>query len=407
MSAMSELERKQPITNSWGLINIGATRRNNKELLEAYTTLADQIRATKEKLNQDVKDGLIDKDTYEQQIRELEYAASDLGDKMDEVKSNLSFAGKMEYVMDNINKYASTVVNAYQQIMSSISQYEQSMYQERLDKMQAFIDKYSEMLDEQAEITQKHADKVNDIEDELSSARGDRRQHLIDQLNAEIAAQRASAAEEKRIELEKEKKEKEMERLQKEKDKKAHQREIQQAVASQALAVANALATKPFVPVGIAMGSLAASLAAVQIALLKKQKYEQGGLLHGRRHSQGGMPIQGTNMEVEGGEYVIRRTSTAKNIELLDYINRSKKRVDLEDLIEFYSAKRTSPQKNIVKTKFADGGSIPMLRTDISFNDKLINAFEEYAERPSVVQVVDIMRRTDEVNKVKVLAGLK
>ena len=62
------------------------------------------------------------------------------------------------------------------------------------------IDKY----DEQEEILQKHNDNVNSIEGELETARGDRRQHLIDQLNEEIAAQRAAQKEEQRIKKEQE-----------------------------------------------------------------------------------------------------------------------------------------------------------------------------------------------------------
>lgn len=46
-----------------------------------------------------------------------------------------------------------------------------------------------------------------------------------------------------------------------------------------------------------------------------------GGYLEGRSHQQGGMPILGTNISVEGGEYVINKEATQRNLPLLDSIN--------------------------------------------------------------------------------------
>ena len=49
----------------------------------------------------------------------------------------------------------------------------------------------------------------------------------------------------------------------------------------------------------------------------KKKKYIKGGKLNGNSHSEGGIPI-----EVEGGEYVIKKDSVNGNTEpFLEYIN--------------------------------------------------------------------------------------
>lgn len=53
-----------------------------------------------------------------------------------------------------------------------------------------------------------------------------------------------------------------------------------------------------------------------------KTELANGGMIRGISHSQGGMPILGTNIEVEGGEYVINKESTRKNLPLLNKINR-------------------------------------------------------------------------------------
>tara|TARA_R100001594_G_scaffold128245_1_gene166384 strand:- start:24 stop:230 length:207 start_codon:yes stop_codon:yes gene_type:complete len=49
----------------------------------------------------------------------------------------------------------------------------------------------------------------------------------------------------------------------------------------------------------------------------KKKVYVKGGKLNGPSHSKGGIPI-----EVEGGEYVIKKSSVNKQTEpYLEYIN--------------------------------------------------------------------------------------
>ena len=49
----------------------------------------------------------------------------------------------------------------------------------------------------------------------------------------------------------------------------------------------------------------------------KKKKYVKGGKLKGKSHSKGGIPI-----EVEGGEYIIKKSSVNSKTEpYLEYIN--------------------------------------------------------------------------------------
>jgi len=52
----------------------------------------------------------------------------------------------------------------------------------------------------------------------------------------------------------------------------------------------------------------------------KGSKYEKGGLLKGKRHSEGG--IKTAMGELEDGEFVVNREATAKNIDLLTTINK-------------------------------------------------------------------------------------
>ena len=53
----------------------------------------------------------------------------------------------------------------------------------------------------------------------------------------------------------------------------------------------------------------------------KKKKYVKGGKLNGKPHSKGGIPI-----EVEGGEYIIKKSSVNAETEpILEKINKTGK----------------------------------------------------------------------------------
>ena len=287
------------------------------------------------------------------------------------------------------------------------------------DKEQDEIDKWNEKLDkaldEQQEIVEEHKNNIDSIEDELATARGDRRQHLIDQLNAEIAAQRAAQKEEQRIKKEQEQAKKKEEALEKKRRQEEYERNVMQAFISWHLSIANGLATQPFMPLGIAMGALATVLGAAQYALVKSQKpYAKGGQLdggvaQGKRHRDGGIPVLGGRASIEGGEFITNRQTTANNVDLLEFVNSKHRKLNIDDFIDFYSSGKA--KKNIIsmspRTKFADGGQIPTLDNTYSFDDRLLESFEKYSNRPVQVSVVDINNKQDDVKRVQALAGLE
>ena len=161
----------------------------------------------------------------------------------------------------------------------------------------------------------------------------------------------------------------------------------------------------------VPMMAMAAAVGAAQIAAIKSQNipsYGEGGVIQGKSHRDGGVPVLGGQAEVEGGEFITNKITTSKNVALLEYINTKKKKIDLDDLIEFYGG-NSNVRKNIqtVRSKFADGGQIPTLRNDINLSDRMLTAFEDYSNRPVVVSVVDIIDRSQSVNAVRTMAGLE
>ena len=392
------------VRNSWGIIDLGKTKNNLKYAKEMYTKAFDEIRDEQKKLIEDLEDNYISFGDFTNANNELNEEAKYVRGKLKEIDADSKDSiGKF---IDSINTYINAIGQGIQDVLSQVWANQDASYDKEIEKLDKWIDIYEDKLQLQKDITQEYANNINSIEDELATARGDRREKLIDDLNAQMAAQRASLAQQKMIENEKKKEVDKKEKLELQQRKKEKERAVISAIISTALATANGLATQPFVPVGIAMGALAGTLGAVQIALIKSQKYANGGVIQGKSHSQGGVKVLGGRAEVEGGEFITNKQSTSANLDILEFINSKKRRVDLNDLVTFYSSRKALP-KPMAKTKFANGGEIPSLRTDLDINDKLITMFEEFGRRPSVVSVVDIIKAQDKVNKVRTLAGVE
>ena len=288
--------------------------------------------------------------------------------------------------------------------------------QSQLDKEADLLDKEYDMLEDkyqkQEELTQQHTDKINDIEDELKDARGDRRQHLIDALAAEREEQLASLKEQTEIEKQKEENqrkqdanEKKQDALDKKRKEQQKRLSIVQATINTYTAVNNALAVQPWF-VGLALSSVALAMGLANVAAISKQKYANGGMLYGRRHSEGGIPVGNTGIEVEGGEYVINRKSTEMNAPLIDYINSSRRTLTKKDLVDFYDdGKGNGFVNSPVRKMYAEGGELSNSLSDLDIRS-LINAPIAQDNRPIVVSVVDINNAQDNLREVQTLAGL-
>lgn len=407
-SKLNNEMNKNPIADkNWGIVNIAETKRNYREVIAASETTLRQLQEDKKKLNDDYRNGLISDTVFNETLTNFNDLETSVTQGLQE--TNEKSKQVIADFIQSIDQYLQAVVGSFTQIMSAVWDAQDTQNDkeaEQLDKMNEILE---DKLNKQQEIVEQHKSKIDSIEDELSTARGDRRQHLIDQLNAEMAAQREAQAQEKKIQKEKEANERKQDELEKKRKKQQYQRDMIQAVVNGAMAVTYALVNKWPVP-AIPMAALAASTAAAQIGIMAANKpYAQGGLLEGKSHAEGGIPVGNTGIEVEGKEYIIRKKSTAPNIEILDYINKSERKLNLDDFIEFYSSGKV--KKNISqispKSRFADGGTIPTLSTDYSFDDRLLNAFEDYSNRPVYVSVQDINSRQKAVKNVQVLAGIQ
>lgn len=406
---------KEPVLNKFQIVNVAKTKQDLKELEKAIKESFNKINNIRAVAALSFKKGFLNPEQYAEIIAKLDTLLSQIIEASQETSQKLKdlpadFVASLNTYVQAVGNTISGILSAFQDLQDNNFEYQQNM----LDKEADMLDKKLSKIDE---IYQKHKDNVSSIEDELASARGDRREHLIDQLNNETFAQRQAWMEEKKIQKEKEVNEKKQEALAKKKRKEQKKWQLAQAIISGALAITNGFATKPFVPLGIAMGALASTLTAVQIATIASQKtYAKGGILDSRsvatgpRHSQGGIKLQpyGINAEIEGGEFVTNRKSTSTNLPLLEFINSKKRRVNLNDLVTFYNEGQPVRKSMAnIQSRFANGGELPVLNDNLdSTQDRIIANMQELSNRPIYVAVTDIENKMEDVRQVRALAGI-
>lgn len=390
----------------WDVVNISKNRANFKKALADYENLKNSIIEKQNELDKALKSKTISAEDFAISKKALDDEMKAINEAEKGVKqSSKELLGNF---FQSIQQYVQAVGQAATSIIQSIGEINDAAFEKQMEALDRQTEYYEKQLEKQKEITQKYADDVDDIESELSDSRGDRRQFLIDQLNAQMAAQRESLAQEKRIE-------KEQERIDKKKKDLDYQNEMRKweqskltAAINAALSISNAAVNNWPIP-AIPMMALATAVGAAQMAAVaaaKPKKYAEGGLLQGKSHAQGGIKAMGGKVELEGDEFVVNKKTTMQNLPLMHFINSKKKKIDINDMFDFYSS---GIKKNISipnKTKFADGGVIPTLRSDVDLEGNVLRAIEKYANRPQVVEVTEILNKAESVRHVQVLAGL-
>ena len=399
------LADKQPVYKD-GFINVAASKQNYNEALETMDAIIKEIGEKRKLLYFQEKNGIISPETYTNTLASLFSLEEAVKKSKERVQKDIKQL--LPNLLKQIEDVFQILGQAATQVIQSIGDINQAAFEKQMEALDKQSEALEKQLDKQKELTKKYADDVDSIEDELASSRGDRRQFLIDQLNAQMAAERESLAQEKRIE-------KEQERLDKKKKDLEYQNEMRKweqskitAALNAALSISNAAVNNWPIP-AIPMIAAATAVGAAQMAAVaaaKPKKYAEGGLLQGKSHAQGGIKAMGGKVELEGDEFVVNKKTTMQNLPLMHFINSKKKKIDISDMIDFYSS---GIKKNISipnKTKFADGGVIPTLRSDVDLEGNVLRAIERYNERNVVVSVVDIINKSESVRQVQALAGL-
>lgn len=383
-------------TDTWGFFNIRKFREDKQTILKDYNSIIETAERKIEELREKIANENLDPFDFFDDFQEFNNIIDNAKEKIHELNAD----NGLEDFMKGVDEWLQNLGQAANQILSAVFDYRNSEF----DRMQEELDKQIELVqekyDEMEELAQKHKDAMNEIEDELTTARGDRRQHLIDALSTEIDAQRHALAEQKKAEKEKKKLEADADKLELQRKKEQQRQSLITAIINAAMAISQAAANHWPVP-AIPLMAVAAAVGAAQVAAISSQKYAEGGLLNGPSHERGGIKVGG-GIEVEGGEFVTNKRTTSKNLDLLYFINSSKKRLDINDLMDFYSSGGNRKPLMGTKGKFADGGLTPSLEVASRVAEVVI----QRDETPIVVSVVDINNAQARVRQVQALAGL-
>lgn len=272
---------------------------------------------------------------------------------------------------------------------------------QRLEQVQELHDKALDKVNESA-------DKIKDLNESLRDSGDDNMEATKQQLADEQLLYAQRLAEERKLADE----EQALKNKQAQQEAAARKMELRyqmvMAIANTAQGASKALATWGW-PLGAIFAGIMTALGAVQVALIAKQigaikpvKYADGGIINGKPHSQGGVRVGNTNIEVEGGEMVISKKNTQRYRDVLYKINSNDPSVR-------YLQGSTRQYADTKIRKYASGGELNFDMADESLRtqqdtSKLMAAIGSINMTP-IVTVKDIWKAEDRLVKVRALSG--
>jgi hypothetical protein len=396
---MSNVGQKE---NIFGIISFSDSKSQidkAKDLVkEGIAAIDDELKSLEKKR----KSGQITFIDYKEAKQQLEKTKKELEKQGKAITKSLT-----DLIGETASAWKSLVdswVSQVSSLLTTLNDTQMQLIDNQMAEIEHQLEIQEEAYEKAEEAAQAHKDKMDTIEDELADARGSRRQFLIDTLAAQQAAYLEDLAAQQKAEEEKEKLEKKQKALEKKRAEQEKKAKVQQAVINTYMAVSNALAVQPWF-VGLALSAVAMALGMKNVSAIKATPiYEDGGVIQGARHSQGGVKVLGGQAEVEGGEFITNRKSTAANLPLLTYINNKKREVTAEDLINFFNS-GTPTVKSKIGKRFASGGQLPT--TDGSEVNRVTSISDvNEGNKTYVVQVVDIINAQKDLERVQVLSGL-
>lgn len=405
------IRREDMFSGQFGgdIIDRGATKKRYEELLKAAEDYYNTVKSgSKERtaLENEWQNKLnVTKMFYGEESKEYQkaladrekafstYAANEIAaeEQLQKAKQKLRDADNEYY--DDLSKRMKKVFDIFSDnVLDPIADTFSALFNYELEEMNEYLDRLSELLEDATNLREESANRIEEINSELRDSDSQNLDALRQRLADEEVLLTERQAMERKLQLEKEDQEKRIQAKEKQQKKAELLQSFFESIANTAVGVTAALKYGPilgpiFAAIIGAMGAAQSTIIAAQINKLK-----DGGLLEGASHSQGGMRIQGTNIEVEGGEFVVNKKSTRKYLPLLEKIN---------------NEGRTSSFKPM--GKFAQGGRLNVERASRAAEYGMSNmAFERAISRINMrpqVSVVEINEVNDQLSKVEVLAG--
>lgn len=386
-----------------------------KEQLAAYQALGNQMGSYRQQL---IEAGKI--------VGDFKEELNALGEKVEVIPTNgLQKSEKAAKkwgtsIKKFLNKYVEPFKDAFDKLGETINGVFDAMndwIQVDIDKLADALEEITEKYDELSEAVENTEDTISSLKEEFKSASSSDKTALAQK----IADEEALLAQEKAAQQEAFNEQQRLDEQKEELENEQAKRQLSQQQVSAGISLINALIntaegmSKEYskgilgIPTAVLIGVLGGiQVAAItaQIAALQAQKsrYAEGGyvngdgMLQGPTHAEGGIDIRvgkSRVIEAEGGEFIINRKSSAKYYDLLTEIN---------------DYGKTGKQiTGLNRRKFANGGSLNFERVNDTLSDKqtekqMQRAMENVVINPKV-SVVDIIRKTNDYNRVRTYAG--
>lgn len=412
---IQRLKEKAEVKDSNGIINVEATKKNLEQIDIQLNQYVTQLQNSKDKVSQYYDDlaSLYKSDSIEYKeiqkqktdtLKDIENKTQNTNKQItDNVKESTDLQKKYFESLGNvIQKYTDAIMQGVNAIFDTVNSSLQAQVDDANEKLETISSKYDEAVSNREESDQ----KIQELEEKAKNATGTRLIAYRKAIDEEMTANKQLASQEKQLAKDKAKQEAEIAKKEKQQKKVQLMSDIVNATTNIALGVTKALGQWGF-PLGPIFASVIAASGAVQIGIMTKQlsKLEDGGLLKGKRHSQGGMRVEGTNIEVEGGEYVVNRESTDKNLGLIRYINSQRKQLTPNDINNYFNRPTYSYEPPFSR-QFETGGELPIINNSVNVNNEaLVDAIRSVKFEPKVA-VTDIMRVQDEMTSVDGWTGM-
>lgn len=291
----------------------------------------------------------------------------------------------------------------------------------QIEEAEERLENIEELLDKAVELREDSEERIEEINEQLKDSDVANKESLKQQLADEqvLLVQRQQT--ERDLNKQKEREEALIKKKEKQQRKIELGQKLIEGIVNTALGVTAALKYGPIL--GPIFAAIIGAMGALQTGIIIKQisKLEKGGLLKGKSHKQGGMRVEGTNIEVEGGEFVVNKKSTTKYINLIEAINEDNPlkvrrlsnsfanggRLGGTTINNYYNTSSHLVSNSI--NKYANGGrldyggSVAAIERQ-STAAKLSDVISQIDFQPKVA-VVDIEKKQKSMVKVRDLAG--
>lgn len=297
----------------------------------------------------------------------------------------------------------------------------------QIEEAEKRLEDVEELLDKAVELREDSESKIEEINNKLKESDKGNTEALKQQLADEMVLLVQRQQNERDLQKQKEREEALIKKKEKQQRKIELGQKLIEGIVNTAVGVTAAL--KYGIPLGPIFAAVIGAMGALQTGIIIKQmsKLEKGGKiknsgkLNGPSHKQGGMRVEGTNIELEGNEYVVNKKSTAKYEPLIEAINNDDPikvrtlavryenggRLGGTTINNYYNSSSHLVSSSI--NKYANGGRLDYAGSVAAIEQnrdyyRLTDAINQIDFKPQVA-VTDIERKQKNLVKVRDISG--